>query len=57
MLADRGFTAEETVCMYCAELATPAFTEGKKQLSGREVDMFLKLTRFRIHVERVIGML
>ena len=49
--------AEETVCMYYAELATPAFTEGKKQLSGREVDMFRKLARLRIHVERVIGML
>ena len=57
VLADRGFTVEETVGMYCAELATPAFTKGKKQLSGREVDMSRKLARLRIHVERVIGML
>lgn len=57
VLADRGFTVDETVGMYCAELATPAFTKGKKQLSRREVDMSRKLARLRIHVERVIGML
>ena len=57
VLADHGFTVEETVGVYCAELATPAFTKGKKQLPGREVDMSRKLAKLRIHVERVMGML
>ena len=47
---------ENRVGMYCAELQTLAFTKGKKQLTGREVDVSRKLARVRIHVERVIGM-
>ena len=28
ILADRGFTVEDSVAMYCAKLKTPAFTKG-----------------------------
>ena len=55
ILADRGFTVQDTVGMYCAEVKIPAFTHGKKQLSKLEVDTSCQLARLRIHVERVIG--
>ena len=51
VLADRGFDIAESVGFYCAEVKIPAFTKGKKQLSGADVES----TR-RIHVERVIGL-
>ena len=42
--------------MYCAEVKLPPFTRGKKQLTKVEVDAARRLSRVRIHVERVIGM-
>ena len=56
ILADRGFTIQEAAGMYCAEVKMPPFTRGKKQLSKIEVDTARRLSRVRIHVERVIGM-
>ena len=38
ILADRGFDIKETVGLYCATITMPAFTKGKKQLSGIEVE-------------------
>ena len=55
ILADRGFTIEDTVGLYCAEVKIPPFTRGKRQLSQVEVDTARRLSRVRIHVERVIG--
>ena len=43
--------------MFCAEVKTPPFTKGKKQLSPCEIDCSHQLSRIRIHVERVIGVL
>ena len=57
VLADRGFNIQESVSMYCAEVKTPPFTRGKKQLSKFEVDSSRQLSRVRIHVERVIGVI
>ena len=57
ILADRGFTIEDTARLYCAEVKVPPFTKGKKQLSRVEVDSARRLSRVRIHVERVIGMI
>ena len=57
VLADRGFDIEESVAMYRATLAIPAFTRGKQQLSKREVESTRELASVRIHVERVIGTL
>ena len=57
ILADRGFTIQESVGLYCAEIKLPPFTRGKKQLTKVEVDAARRLSRVRIHVERVIGML
>ena len=55
ILADRGFTVQDSVGICCAEVKTPPFTKGKKQLSQPEVDTARQLSRVRIHVERVIG--
>ena len=55
ILADRGFNIQESTGLYCAEVKLPPFTKGKKQLSKAEVDNFRQLSRVRIHVERVIG--
>lgn len=57
ILADRGFTVQESVGFYCGELIIPPFTKGKKQLSQVEVDTARQLSSVRIHVERVIGLL
>ena len=55
VLADRGFTIEDSVGLYCAKLCCPPFTKGKKQLSRNEVDYAREISHVRIHVERVIG--
>ena len=57
ILADRGFNVQEAVGLYCAEVKIPPFTKGKKQLSQLEVDSARQLSRVRIHVERVIGLM
>ena len=57
LLADRGFNVQESAGVYCAEVKIPPFTKGKSQLSKFEVDTSHKLSRVRIHVERVIGLL
>ena len=56
VLADRGFTIQESIGLYYAEAKLPPFTRGKKQLTKVEVDAARRLSRVRIHVERVIGM-
>ena len=56
-LAERGFTVQDSIGLYCAEIKVPPFTKGKKQLSRCEVDKARQLSRVRIHVERVIGVL
>ena len=55
ILADTGFNIHDSAGMYCAEVKLPPFTRGKKQLSKKEVDVSWRLSRVRIHVERVIG--
>jgi len=55
ILADRGFNIHDSASLYCAEVKLPPFTKGKKQLSKAQVDFSRQLSRVRIHVERVIG--
>ncbi|XP_033748592.1 uncharacterized protein LOC117333414 [Pecten maximus] len=58
ILADRGFTLAEDFATKCsAELITPAFTKGKKQLPASEVETSRKISSVRIHIERVIGLM
>ena len=54
-LADWGFTIEQSVGIFCAEVKHPPFTRRKKQLSKLEVDTTQQIAQVRIHVERVIG--
>ena len=57
VLADRGFDIAESVGFYCAEVKIPAFTKGKKQLSGADVESTRRIASVRIYVERVIGLI
>ena len=56
-MADWGFNVHEATGLYCAEVKLPPFTKGKKQLTTHEVDKARQLSRVRIHVEHVIGLL
>ena len=40
--------------LFCSTIKIPAFTKGKKQLSGLEVEQTRRIANVRIHVERVI---
>ena len=55
ILADRGFDIRDSVGLYCATVRIPAFTKGKKQLDGIEVEQTRRIANVRIHVEREIG--
>lgn len=58
ILADRGFTLDEDFATICsAQLLTPAFTKGKKQLCAADVEASRKLSSVRNHIERVIGLM
>ena len=57
VLADRGFDIKELLAMHCARILIPAFTRGKQQLTGIEVEQTRRIANVRIHVERVIGVL
>ena len=53
-MADRGFDIQESVGLFCSTIKIPAFTKGKKQLSGAQVEQTRRIANVRIHVERVI---
>ena len=57
ILADREFTIAEELAPCGATLKIPHFIKGKIQMSGKEVDASRKISKVRIHVERVIGRL
>lgn len=57
ILADRGFSIDDMVKLYCARVKYPAFLKGKKQLGEQDIENTRKLASVRIHVERVIRQL
>ena len=57
MLADRGFDTADDLGVFGAHLEVPPFTRGKQQLSLQEVERSKRLSKVRIHIERVIGVL
>ena len=57
ILVDRGFTIADDLAIHGAKLEIPSFTRGKQQLNQRDVELSKQLSRVRIHVERVIGLL
>ena len=50
VLADRGFTVQESVGLYCAQLKIPEFTRGKSQLEQKSVDKTREIAAVRITV-------
>ena len=57
VMADRGFTINESVGLKHAKLMIPVFTKGKDQLDPVDVESTRGIANVRIHVERVIGLL
>ena len=57
VLADWGFTIQESLMFKHAQLAIPAFTRGKEQLNPVDLEGTRGIANVRIHVERVIGLL
>ena len=57
VLADRGFRLSEDIALHGASLEIPAFTQGRQQLSQEDAEKSKQLSKVRIHVERVIGLL
>ena len=57
VMADRGFTIEESPIPFQAKLAIPAFTRGKSHLDPVDIERTRGIANVRIHVERVIGLL
>lgn len=53
ILADRGFTLQEDFALLGVSLITPAFTKGRKQLSGREVEESRVKSNVRIHIGKL----
>ena len=49
-----GFTIDQAVGVYCAQVKIPPFTRGKKQLNKLEIDCAHQLSQVRIHVERAV---
>ena len=49
-----GFDIHDDVAIHGAKLEIPSFTRGKKQLS---LEYSQRLSKVRIHIERVIGLL
>ena len=54
ILADRGFTIQDSARMYCAEVRISPFTKGKKQLC-KEIETAHQPSHVRNNIERVIG--
>ena len=54
VLADRGFDISDSYYYYSTPTA-PAYTMGRSQLSGNEVEQTRRIANVRIHVVRVIG--
>ena len=55
VLAARGFDIADSVGSYCSNLKLPAFTKGKNQVSGFEIEQTRHIANVHTHVERVIG--
>lgn len=57
IIADRGFSIDDSVKLYCAQVKYPSFLKGKKQLSPEDLESTRKLASVRIHIERIIRQL
>lgn len=55
ILADRGFLVRDEFAVINVKVVTPHFTKGRQQMTRKEVQESRRISRVRIHVERVIG--
>ena len=55
VLAEHAFNIDEMVSTAGAIVQFPAFTKGKRQLSGKEVVSTRSIANVKIHVEKAIG--
>ncbi|XP_078665956.1 uncharacterized protein LOC144908269 [Branchiostoma floridae x Branchiostoma belcheri] len=55
VMADCGFTIQDSLAIHQVQLAMPAFTRGGKQLDPVDIERTREIANVRIHVERVIG--
>ena len=53
----RGFDIGDDIAFHGGKLKILSFTKGKKQFTQKEFKVSQKISRVRIHVERVIGLL
>ena len=57
VLADGGYNVADDLALHGATLEITAFKRGTKQLSLQEIEESKRLSKVRIHVERVIGLM
>ena len=57
LLADRGFNVQDLLACRDVRVITPAFLRGKSHLSPAERTQSRAITRDRIHLERMIGLI
>lgn len=57
IMANRGFNVQDFFAPQDVTLAIPHFTKGKGYLLPKELSKDKKLAKFRVHVERIIGLL
>ena len=55
VIADRGFTIQESLMLHKAELAIPAFTKGKDQLDPVDVEQTVALQMFAYMWKESLG--
>ena len=55
IFADYGFDIQESVGLFSATSKIPAFTKGKDQPSGIDVEQTGQTANIQIHVKRLIG--
>lgn len=55
--ADTGFNIENELQMLNATLLFPTFLKGQHQLLPRHIEETRQLASYRIHIERIIGLL
>lgn len=57
IMADRGFNVQDFFAPHDVTVATPHFTKGKGRLPSKDLMKDRMFAKFRVHVERIIGLL
>ena len=55
-MADQGFTIQESVALYQAQLAIPSLSRGTNQLDPHDVERTRGMGNVRIYVETFISL-